>query len=132
MTLDGQSIDRARRSKTVHMAAVDWVAWGMAFEVDYAHKLEPSDARIRLRALGEYLTNKHGLSVTWTSEDQARISGKYMIVTIDGTLSLEPGMAKFSGKDPGMLWRGKAREYLQYKLEKYLDPGVAADALPRR
>ena len=66
------------------------------------------------------------------SDDQAKISGKYMIVTIEGTLSLEPGQAKFQGKDPGMLWRGKAQEYLLHKLGKYLDPAVTADALPRR
>jgi hypothetical protein len=104
----------------------------MAFELDYAHALEPADARVRLHALGEYLTNKHGLTVTWTSEDRAQISGKYMIVTIEGTLSIEQGKATFSGKDPGMLWRGKAKEYLRHKLRKYLDPAVEPAALPRR
>jgi hypothetical protein len=104
----------------------------MAFELSYAHNLESAEARARLRALGEYLTNKHGLSVVWTSEDQAKISGKYLIVTIEGTLLLEPSKARFSGKDPGMLWRGKAKDYLLHKLEKYLNPATALDALPRR
>jgi hypothetical protein len=31
-----------------------------------------------------------------------------------------------------MLWRGKAKEYLVRKLEKYLDPNVALGDLPRR
>jgi hypothetical protein len=103
----------------------------MAFEFSYAHKLEPADARLRLHALGEYLANKYGLAVTWKSDDEAKISGKYLVVTIEGTLLLEPGKATFSGKDPGMLWRGKAKEYLMGKLEKYLNPATAPDALPR-
>jgi hypothetical protein len=37
-----------------------------------------------------------------------------------------------SGKDPGMLWRMPAKKYVSSKLEKYLDPKEAKDALPRK
>lgn len=104
----------------------------MAFELSYAHSLDPADARARLRALGEYLSNKYGLAVTWQSEDAASVTGKYLVVTIDGSLVLEPGRARFTGKDPGLLWRGKAQDYLMGKLKKYLDPATPLDALPRR
>jgi hypothetical protein len=104
----------------------------MAFDLRYPHTLEPADAQARLHALGEYLANKYGLSVSWTDDETARIIGKYLVVAIDGTLVLEPGEARFSGKDPGLLWRGKARDYLLGKLKKYLDPGTPLTALPRR
>lgn len=104
----------------------------MAFELEHAHKLSQEDARARLHALGEYLSNKHGLAVRWVGEDEATITGKYLVVSIEGTVSLRGERVRFSGKDPGMLWRGKAKDYLQGKLAKYLDPATALDALPRR
>ena len=104
----------------------------MAFELTVPHNLELSDARARLRALADYLSNKYGLTVAWTGEDEARVSGSYMVVTISGSLRLAPSSVTFSGKDPGMLWRGKAKEYLIRKLQKYLDPAISVGDLPRR
>ena len=104
----------------------------MAFELSCPHGLELADARARLRAMGDYLGNKYGLTITWTSDDEATVSGSYLVVTISGTLKLTPKAVTFSGKDPGMLWRGKAKDYLEGKLAKYLNPATALDALPRR
>jgi hypothetical protein len=104
----------------------------MAFELSVPHRLEVSDARARLRALADYLSNKYGLTIDWTGEDEARVSGSYLVVAISGHLRLAPASVTFTGKDPGMLWRGKAKEYLVRKLEKYLDPSVALGDLPRR
>ena len=103
----------------------------MSLRIDYAHNFTPEDARARIKALGEYLQSKHGLSVTWSNDDQAKVAGKYLIVSIEGTVTLEPKVVRFDGKDPGMLWRGKAKEYLTDKLRQYLDPATAVDALPR-
>ena len=103
----------------------------MAFEIEHRHSLEDDDARERLRALGDYLSNKHGIGVTWSGNDEARIHGKYMVVTIEGSVKLTPGRVVFSGKDPGMLWRGKAKQYLERKLQKYLDPSTPVSDLPR-
>ena len=104
----------------------------MAFELSSPHRLDMSDARARLRALGDYLGNKYGLAITWTGDDEASISGSYLVVTISGTLRLTPTAVTFSGKDPGMLWRGKAKDYLTGKLQKYLNPATPVDTLPRR
>ena len=104
----------------------------MAFELTAPHRLELSDARARLHALGDYLANKHGLTVTWTGDDEASVSGSYLVVTISGSLRITPSAVTFSGKDPGMLWRGKAKDYLLGKLDKYLNPSTNVDALPRR
>lgn len=104
----------------------------MAFELAHPHTLELADARARLHAMGDYLSNKYGLEVTWMSDDEATVSGSYLVVSISGSLKLSPSDVRFTGKDPGMLWRGKARDYLQGKLAKYLNPGTPLDALPRR
>ncbi|HKA87907.1 MAG TPA: polyhydroxyalkanoic acid system family protein [Haliangiales bacterium] len=90
-----------------------------------------AEAKERLTAMGEYFTNKHGINVTW-SGDAATVKGKYLVVTIDGGLRFQGGKAIFEGKDPGMLWRGKAREYIQGKIKKYLDAATRVADLPRR
>jgi hypothetical protein len=103
----------------------------MSFRVDYPlGDMSPEDAKARLGALGEYLGNRHGIQVVWTG-DRATVKGKYMVVAIDGSLAFEGGKAVFEGKDPGFLWRGKAKEYLQNKLSMYLDPTRTLDDLPR-
>ena len=54
------------------------------------------------------------------------------MVSIEGRLTVSEGVATFSGKDPGFLWRGKAKDYLAYKLKTYLDPAKTLEQLPRR
>jgi hypothetical protein len=104
----------------------------MAFELTIPHRLDLTDARARLHALGDYLSNKYGLSVSWNGEDDANVSGSYLVVSISGNLRLTPQAVSFTGKDPGMLWRTKARDYLTGKLQKYLDPATSVDVLARR
>jgi hypothetical protein len=99
--------------------------------LEHRFSMSKDDARARLQALGEYLQNKHGLSVAW-SGDAATVSGRYLVVEISGRLTVSEGVARFSGKDPGFLWRGKAKDYLEHKLKTYLDPGKPLDQLPRR
>jgi hypothetical protein len=103
----------------------------MAFGIDYAHSLPVDEARARIRALGEYLSNKHGIAVTWLDDDRAKIAGKYLVVSIEGTVTVESSRVRFDGKDPGMLWRGKAKDYLNAKLGKYLNAGTKLEDLPR-
>ena len=93
--------------------------------------MSQAEAKDRLTAMGEYFTNKHGIQVTWTG-DNATVKGKYLVVTIDGGLRFEGGKAVFEGKDPGMLWRGKAKDYIAGKIQKYLDRGTKLEDLPRR
>jgi hypothetical protein len=98
--------------------------------IEFPHPLGDDEARARLEALGDYLNAKHGIAVTW-SGDEARIKGRYLVVGIDGKVAMQPGRVVFDGKDPGLLWRGKAKDYLTHKLGRYLDPGTPVDKLPR-
>jgi hypothetical protein len=86
-------------------------------KIEHAHELSDADARTRMEALGDYLHNKYGLDVS-RNGDVGTIRGKFMVVTIDGTVKIEPGKVVFEDKHPGMLWRGKARDYLGHKLGK--------------
>ena len=91
-------------------------------EIDFQYALSDTDARSRLEILGEYLSNRHGIRVTWVEPKRAKFSGKYLVVKIDGELTLGEGRAQFKGEDPGFLWRSRAKDYIQGKLAKYLDP----------
>ena len=105
----------------------------MSMNIDFKHSLSPDEAKLRIRALGDYLQNRHGINVTWDDAgERATVKGKYLVVNIDGSVWFAPGMVHFQGEDPGFLLRGKAKGYLTEKLEKYMDPKVAVDDLPRR
>jgi len=100
-------------------------------ELSHDHPFTHEEARERLRALGEYMQNRHGMQVTWTSDDALHLKGKYTVVEIDAQVRLEAGRVHVQGKDPGMLMRGVAKKYVAGKLETYLNPAEALDALPR-
>lgn len=99
-------------------------------EIDFQYVLSDQDAKSRLEILGQYLKNRHGINVTWVDDSRARFSGKYLLVKIEGELSLGNSRAQFKGEDPGFLLRARAKDYIQGKLAKYLDPKVAAADLP--
>jgi|SRR6185436_3501124 len=99
-------------------------------EIDFPYALSDEDARSRLEILGQYLVNRHGIRVTWVDQKTARFSGKYLVVKIDGELTLGNGQAQFRGEDPGFLWRSRAKDYIHGKLKKYLDPTAEPSQLP--
>lgn len=99
--------------------------------IDYPHPFSVDDARTRLEALGDYLNNRHGIKIGWSDPNTASFDGKYLVVRIEGEMQLAEGIVKLRGKDPGMLWRKKAKGYLEKKLREYLDPETSIDDLPR-
>jgi hypothetical protein len=99
-------------------------------EIDFPYALSEADAKARLEILGQYLANRHGITVSWLDATRAKFTGKYLVVKIDGELTLGGGRARFKGEDPGFLWRSRAKDYIQGKLEKYLDPKTTPADLP--
>jgi hypothetical protein len=91
-------------------------------EIDFKYVVTDEDAKTRLELLGQYLSNKHGIKVSWVDENRARFAGKYLVVKIEGELSIKNGRAIFKGEDPGFLWRNRAKDYIEGKLASYLDP----------
>ncbi|MEZ4362571.1 MAG: polyhydroxyalkanoic acid system family protein [Kofleriaceae bacterium] len=100
-------------------------------EIEYKHRLDEAEAQSRIKVLGEYLEKRHGIAVSWSAPDRAQFNGRYLVVKIRGEMVLGGGVVRFSGDDPGLLWRRKATEYIHSKLEKYLDPSVSLADLPR-
>jgi hypothetical protein len=101
-------------------------------EIDFQYVLSDQDAKDRLDVLGQYLHNRHGIKVTWLDENRARFSGKYLLVKIEGELQVGNSRAQFKGEDPGFLLRSRAKDYIQNKLAKYLDPTVPLAELPKQ
>jgi hypothetical protein len=100
-------------------------------ELEYRHSFSPDEARERVRALTDYLSNKHGMKVQWTGPDSAKVQGKYTLVSIEADLTLESGRVQVQGKDPGFMWRVPAKKYIEGKLVQYLDSAKSLDILPR-
>lgn len=99
-------------------------------EIDFQYALSDLDAKSRLEILGHYLGNRHGIKVTWVDPQRAKFTGKYLVVAINGELTVGNGKACFKGEDPGFLWRNRAKDYIQGKLAKYLDPKLEPAQLP--
>ena len=91
-------------------------------DIEQDHALGLEEARVRVRALGEYLSTKHGMTIEWLDENRARIRGKYAVVNIDAEARIEANRVHVTGKDPGMLWRLPAKKYVGGKLAAYLGP----------
>ncbi|MCU0654985.1 MAG: polyhydroxyalkanoic acid system family protein [Polyangiaceae bacterium] len=100
--------------------------------VEHRHGLSTEEARERVRALGEYFQNKHGIHVQWSGEESLTLQGKYAMFSFTAKGTLIPGAIAIEAPDPGMLLRSKAREYLENKLKRYLDAATPLGALPRR
>ena len=98
-------------------------------QFDYPHSLGTEEASKRIHVLCQYLLNRHGIKVDWVGTT-GRFDGKYLMVTIQGRMDVEENRVHFDGKDPGMLWRKKAVNYLKEKLETYLDPNTPIEELP--
>src|SRR4051794_2785586 len=100
-------------------------------EIEQPHSFAPGEARERVRALGDYLSNKHGFKVEWLSEDRLRVSGKYTIVSVEVDVLVEEQRVLLTGKDPGMMLRAAAKKYVGGKLAHYLDPKKKVAKLSR-
>jgi hypothetical protein len=88
-------------------------------KVEKNHSLGLNEATNRVKKFGNFLT-KNGINVTWNSANEAKITGKYLIVSIDATVTVSQDTVVICGKDPGFLWRRKAEQFLDEKMGEYL------------
>jgi hypothetical protein len=100
-------------------------------EVSQTHSFAHEEARERMRALSDYFCNKYGMSCEWTNPDSAKLLGKYLALSIEVHVTLENGLVRVKGTDPGMLLRGTAKRYVAGKLEQYLNKDKKVKNLPR-
>ena len=88
---------------------------------DVSHSLPKPEARQRIEQLLKYWKDKYNVQSTWAG-DGAKLSGKVMGINLDAHFTITDGAIKGEGTDPGMLLRGKAKDYLQKKFTTVLDP----------
>ena len=99
------------------------------FEVP--HKLPKDEVKRRLEMLGEHWGTKYGVKTEWTGENQAKIQGKAMGLTINANLNIAEASVHGEATDPGFLFRDKAKKYLTEKFNFYLDPSKTLEELKK-
>lgn len=100
-------------------------------EIQAAHPFTHEEAKARVRALADYLSNKHRMTIAWTGDDRFHLTGKYTVVELDVTVQIGPNKVQVNGPDPGLLLRGPAKAYISRKVNEYLSPSASLDSLKR-
>src|SRR5690606_31130279 len=88
-------------SATARAAAAICCYFFPPMDFEYPHGLDKEAARARLEALGDYLGNRHGIKLEWAG-DTGSFAGKYLVVNIQGQLTITESKILVSGKDPGL------------------------------
>jgi putative polyhydroxyalkanoate system protein len=89
--------------------------------LEVSHALGRESAKKRMELLIQRWARKYGLRSTWAG-DTARLSGTIMGISLQATLEVNDQSVRGEASDPGILFRNKAKKYLEEKLCLYLDP----------
>jgi Putative polyhydroxyalkanoic acid system protein (PHA_gran_rgn) len=89
-------------------------------QLQVAHSLPIDESKKRVEALLAYWKRKYAVDSNWNA-NTAKITGKAMGTSIDGTLEVLNTAIAMQAPDPGMLLRGQAQKYLTRKLSHYLN-----------
>jgi len=100
-------------------------------QIEHKHPFTHDEAKARVKALADYLANRHGMNIAWSGDDSFHLTGKYTVVSLDVTVQVAPDRINVTGPDPGLLLRGPAKSYIARKVSEYLSPAAALDTLPR-
>lgn len=101
----------------------------MKLERPYA--LADDEALERAHALTDYWSKKHGVKVEWRDRE-VRLYGRVLGVKFDGTVQVGGGVIR-AAMDAGFLAEKLgARQYVERKLDDYLDPNNSVQALRAR
>jgi hypothetical protein len=95
---------------------------------DVTHQLSKDEALRRAKKLLEHWGTKYGIQTRWEG-DTAHLDGKVMGITLQGHMTITPSGVNGEASDPGMLFRNKARKYLEEKFAEALDPTRNVDDL---
>jgi putative polyhydroxyalkanoate system protein len=96
--------------------------------LEVAHALGRESAKKRMELLIQRWQQKYGLRSAWAG-DTARLSGTIMGISLQATLEVNDQSVRGEASDPGILFRNKAKKYLEEKLSLYLDPSKSPEGL---
>ncbi len=99
----------------------------MKFEV--SHSLPRDEAKRRIERLVKYWNAKYSVNGAWDDRG-CNLTGKAMGISLNGRLEVTDSKVGGEASDPGMLFRGKAKDYLTKKFAEYLDPKAKPEDLP--
>ena len=99
--------------------------------IEESHSFTVEEAQQRLKLLVDGWQKKYGVNATW-SGSSVTVSGKAMGVTIDATVKVESNRILAEGKDPGLLLRSAATNYIKKKFGEFFDPKVTLADLSAR
>ena len=97
-------------------------------KLEIPHELKAADAKGRIKALGEYWSDKYGIKPSWT-KDVAKVAGSIMGFKFDAEITVGKDMVVLEGPEPNFLVKKKVIGYLEHKLKEYLDPDVTLKEL---
>ncbi len=100
-------------------------------ELDVPHTLPHEDALERIKALGEFYHHRHGAQVTWTHHT-CTLEARYVGIRLSANCRVDASRVHVDCSDPGFLLRKRGAEYLRKKLERFLDPNIPLETLPRK
>ena len=97
--------------------------------IEYPSRLPPQQLFACVQRLATYLHRVAGLQPTWAG-DTLYVQGTFKVVKINAAMKIVQGGVIVEAEDPGFLWRGKAKAYLQEQLDIYLNPQTPVERLP--
>ena len=100
-------------------------------ELTVNHELDVSDAMDRIRALGDYYSNRYGARYT-TDGATIDLHARYLMLNVRVQATVCDGEVHITSRDPGRWLRGTSIKYATRKLGKYLDPKTPIEDLARR
>lgn len=89
-------------------------------QLDFNSPLSKDEITARMRLFGGYL-GRHGIQVVWIG-DIGYVNGKFMTVDVKGKVYIRQNGVTLEARDPGFLWREKAKSFLIGEIGKCLDP----------
>lgn len=101
----------------------------MTFERSYV--LPDDEALARARALTDYWAKKHGVNVEWRG-NEVRLYGRVLGVKFDGTVQVGGGRIRAAVKAGLLAEKLGARQYVERKLDDYLDERNTIEMLRAR
>jgi len=100
-------------------------------KLDHPHSFSKEEALARVQALTEYWATKHGVHISWDG-NRARVDGKVRGITFSGAFTVDGAHVAGDVKAGFLAEKLGGRQYVEGKLQDYLDPANSLEVLRAR
>lgn len=100
-------------------------------KVQHAHSFDREEARKRLEVLTNYWSTKYGMSSRW-SGDTVHVNGKVKGIKFEGDIQVTDSGIAGDVKAGFLAEKLGGKQYVEQKLQEYLDPGNTIEVLRTR